>query len=270
MLNLLAVLQTERFATRFYIAAATDNMSLQKARSFENSIANQTGDKVAETSQFMQIYRSREVGQSYITSVWTTLVALAHGLWLMIKIRPEVILCNGPGTCVPLCIIALLFKIIGIQWSSIFYVESIARVQRLSLSGLILYKLHIADQFFVQWPQLQRKYPRAHYVGCLIDFRHCDLSHQNSADKGSWKRITARTEAKGKPRTPITLEKRVDTSKISPVMPMVKIYHAMAVPPKVMKYDNVPGSNPSISLFKSFHSSLMKSPRIAAQVATSN
>lgn len=168
MLNLLAVLQTERFATRFYIAAATDNMSLQKARSFENSIANQTGDKVAETSQFMQIYRSREVGQSYITSVWTTLVALAHGLWLMIKIRPEVILCNGPGTCVPLCIIALLFKIIGIQWSSIFYVESIARVQRLSLSGLILYKLHIADQFFVQWPQLQRNYPRAHYVGCLM------------------------------------------------------------------------------------------------------
>lgn len=51
----------------------------------------QMGDKVVETSQFMQIYRSREVGQSYITSVWTTLVALAHGLWLMIKIRPEVV-----------------------------------------------------------------------------------------------------------------------------------------------------------------------------------
>ncbi|PON39963.1 Oligosaccharide biosynthesis protein Alg14-like [Parasponia andersonii] len=168
MLNLLAVLQKDRFSPRFYIAAATDNMSLQKARSFENSLANETGDKVVETSQFMQIYRSREVGQSYITSVWTTLLALAHGLWLMIKIRPEVILCNGPGTCVPLCIIAFLFKIVGVRWSSIFYVESIARVQRLSLSGLILYKLHIADQFFVQWPQLQRKYPRSHYVGCLM------------------------------------------------------------------------------------------------------
>ncbi|KAJ0017714.1 hypothetical protein Pint_10041 [Pistacia integerrima] len=34
-------------------------------------------------------------------------------------------------------------------WSSAFYVESIAR-------------------FFVQWPQLQRKYPRADYVGCLM------------------------------------------------------------------------------------------------------
>ncbi|PQM37335.1 UDP-N-acetylglucosamine transferase subunit ALG14 homolog [Prunus yedoensis var. nudiflora] len=158
MINLLSVLQKDRFAPRFYIAAATDNMSLQKARLLEET----------SSSQFMQIYRSREVGQSYITSVWTTLIALAHGFWLMLRIRPQVILCNGPGTCVPLCVIAFLFKIVGIRWSSVFYVESIARVQRLSLSGLLLYKLHIADQFFVQWPQLQRKYPRAHYVGCLM------------------------------------------------------------------------------------------------------
>lgn len=40
----------------------------------------------------MQIYRSREVGQSYITSVGTTLIALTHALWLMVKIRPQVVL----------------------------------------------------------------------------------------------------------------------------------------------------------------------------------
>uniref|UniRef100_M1B1H8 UDP-N-acetylglucosamine transferase subunit ALG14 n=1 Tax=Solanum tuberosum TaxID=4113 RepID=M1B1H8_SOLTU len=119
-------------------------------------------------AEFMQIYRSREVGQSYITSVGTTLVAIAHALWLMIKIRPQVILCNGPGTCIPLCVIAFLFKVLGIRWSSIFYVESIARVRKLSLSGLLLYKLHMADQLFVQWPQLKEKYPRAHYVGRLM------------------------------------------------------------------------------------------------------
>ncbi|KAH7861922.1 hypothetical protein Vadar_032680 [Vaccinium darrowii] len=165
MLNLLSVLHTDRFTPRFYIAAATDNMSLQKARLFENSFIDKT---VVENAQFMQIYRSREVGQSYLTSVGTTLMAIAHALWLMIKIRPQVILCNGPGTCVPLCVIAFFFKVVGIRWSSTFYVESIARVRRLSLSGLLLYKLCMADQFFVQWPQLQRKYPRAHYVGCLM------------------------------------------------------------------------------------------------------
>ncbi|KAE9452488.1 hypothetical protein C3L33_15618, partial [Rhododendron williamsianum] len=38
MLNLLSVLHTDSFTPRLYIAAATDNMSLQKARLFENSV----------------------------------------------------------------------------------------------------------------------------------------------------------------------------------------------------------------------------------------
>lgn len=167
MLSLLSVLRMDRFTPRFYIAAATDNMSLHKARSFEHSLADKPATKEASL-QYTQIYRSREVGQSYVTSVWTTILATVHALWLMIRIRPQVILCNGPGTCIPLCVIAFLFKVVGIRWSSIFYVESVARVQKLSLSGLLLYKLRMADQFFVQWPQLQKNYPRAHYVGCLM------------------------------------------------------------------------------------------------------
>ncbi|KAL1338648.1 hypothetical protein AAHE18_10G226800 [Arachis hypogaea] len=168
MLDLLAVLQKDRFYPRFYIAAATDNMSLQKAELLENSLAAENGTPITNAGKFMKIYRSREVGQSYITSIWTTLVAMVHALWLMIKIRPEVILCNGPGTCIPICAIAFVFKVLGIRWSSIFYVESIARVRRLSLSGLLLYKLRIADQLFVQWPRLQQQYPRAIYVGRLM------------------------------------------------------------------------------------------------------
>lgn len=41
MLNLLSVLQKESFSPRFYVAAATDNMSLQKARTLENSLADE-------------------------------------------------------------------------------------------------------------------------------------------------------------------------------------------------------------------------------------
>ncbi|KAI3940427.1 hypothetical protein MKW98_024834 [Papaver atlanticum] len=171
MINLIRVLQRDRFrfTPRVYVATSTDNMSLRKAQVLEASMVDQAGpDKLKETAQFMQIYRSREVGQSYLTSIGTTLIALVHALLLMIKIRPQVILCNGPGTCFPLRVIAFLFKVLGIRWSSIFYVESIARVKRLSLSGLLLYKLHIADLVFVQWPHLQKKYPRTLYVGCLM------------------------------------------------------------------------------------------------------
>lgn len=45
----------------------------------------------AEAAQFMQIYRSREVGQSYITSVGTSLIAIAHAIWFILKIRPQVV-----------------------------------------------------------------------------------------------------------------------------------------------------------------------------------
>ena len=87
MLNLLSMLRKDRFTPRFYIAAATDNMSLQKARLMEKSLVDMTGGEALESAQFMQIYRSREVGQSYITSVRTTIIAIAHVIWIMTKIK---------------------------------------------------------------------------------------------------------------------------------------------------------------------------------------
>ncbi|XP_057849211.1 uncharacterized protein LOC131060119 isoform X2 [Cryptomeria japonica] len=148
MLNLVAVLKKERFYPRWYVAAATDNMSLERARTAEESRPEQVEGKLFQGAEYMKIYRSREVGQSYLTSVGTTLVAMIHAMWLICQIRPDVV--------------------IGIKWVMIFYVESIARVKKLSLSGWLLYKLHLADQLFVQWPQLKQKYTKAHYVGRLM------------------------------------------------------------------------------------------------------
>ncbi|KAM2218470.1 hypothetical protein ACFX1S_017947 [Malus domestica] len=74
LINLLSALQKDIFTPRFYIAAPTNNMSLQKARLLEENADE------SSSSQFMQIYQSREVGQSYFTSVSNTLIALAHGL----------------------------------------------------------------------------------------------------------------------------------------------------------------------------------------------
>ena len=50
----------------------------------------------------------------------------------------------------------------------VVYVESIARVKKLSLTGMLLYHLWLADQFFVQWEALKVKYPRAILVGRLM------------------------------------------------------------------------------------------------------
>uniref|UniRef100_A0A7N5P7S7 UDP-N-acetylglucosamine transferase subunit ALG14 n=1 Tax=Ailuropoda melanoleuca TaxID=9646 RepID=A0A7N5P7S7_AILME len=76
------------------------------------------------------------------------------------------VLCNGPGTCVPICISALLLGILGIKKVIIVYVESICRVEHLSLSGKILF--HLSDYFIVQWPALKEKYPKSVYLGRIV------------------------------------------------------------------------------------------------------
>ena len=76
------------------------------------------------------------------------------------------VLCNGPGTCVPLCAAGLLLGMLGLKRVVLVYVESICRVENLSLSGKILY--HLADYFFVQWTSLKDKYPKAIYMGRIV------------------------------------------------------------------------------------------------------
>jgi len=62
------------------------------------------------------------------------------------------LLCNGPGTCVPLCFAAFLARVLLFRPCSVVFIESFCRVQSLSLSGLLLYPF--VDEFVVQWPQL--------------------------------------------------------------------------------------------------------------------
>ena len=38
-----------------------------------------------------RVYRSREVKQSYFTSIFTTLIALAHSVYLVASIRPDIV-----------------------------------------------------------------------------------------------------------------------------------------------------------------------------------
>lgn len=76
------------------------------------------------------------------------------------------VLCNGPGTCIPLCVAGLLLGILGIKKVLIVYAESICRVQTLSLTGKILYP--VSDYFFVQWSSLRDKYPKSIFLGRMV------------------------------------------------------------------------------------------------------
>lgn len=158
MMTLLSGLSLDKYTPRIYVVAKNDVMSCKKIDNFEQNTK----------ADVRKIMRAREVGQSYITSVFTTMKAIFNCLPLMLVTRPDLLLCNGPGTCIPVCFMAYFVKFLGIKSIKIIYVESICRVDHLSLSGLLLYYLCMADHVIVQWPKLADKYKRTEYIGKII------------------------------------------------------------------------------------------------------
>ncbi|KAL0487054.1 beta-1,4-N-acetylglucosaminyltransferase [Acrasis kona] len=112
------------------------------------------------------IPRSREVKQSLVSSIFTTLWAFLKTVRLtLFEVQPDLILVNGPGTCVPICVNAYIAKFFG-KMIKIIYVESLARVRKLSTTGWIM--RFMADRLIVQWKPLFSKHsPQVDYVGRL-------------------------------------------------------------------------------------------------------
>ena len=72
--------------------------------------------------------------------------------------RPDVIVSTGAGLAVPFFLVG---KLLGCR---LVYVESLTRIESLSLSGRLVYPL--TDSFFVQWPRLARG--KARYCGSIL------------------------------------------------------------------------------------------------------
>ena len=80
-----------------------------------------------------------------------------RSLRIVLKERPRVIITTGVLSIIPL---ALLVKLTG---GKLIYIESFAKVTSKTLSGKLLYKY--ADQFYVQWEEMLKLYPKAIYKG---------------------------------------------------------------------------------------------------------
>ncbi|OWZ13859.1 UDP-N-acetylglucosamine transferase subunit ALG14 [Phytophthora megakarya] len=157
LLKLMKRLKRDVYTPITFVVAETDKTSQTRT---------ELDWEPTEKDSFAVIPRSREVGQSWSSTVWTTLRSFQSCLGLVYNRRPQLVLCNGPGTCIPICAAVLLFRVLGIQTDSkIVFCESFARVQHLSLTGKLLY--YVADEFVVQWPQLQTKYPRTKHLGVI-------------------------------------------------------------------------------------------------------
>lgn len=114
----------------------------------------------------VELPRARRVGEGALSSVFSTIKSMLFMFSVLPRIEhpPDVLMLNGPGTTVPLALFYTVSNLLGSS-TSIFYVESLARVRRLSASGKLCRPL--AHRFLVQWPQLATS-TGAEYKGILV------------------------------------------------------------------------------------------------------
>jgi len=162
-LSLVSALDFSRYTPRTYLVSEGDSLSAQKAVTLERlktapalSLRPGVSDGIY---QILTIPRARHVHQSIITVPFTALRSLLTAVyhvtlapWRSKDSNFDVLLLNGPGTCVILCMAACVNRFLGLPSPRLIYIETFARVRVLSLTGKLL--RHIVDRFILQWPDL--------------------------------------------------------------------------------------------------------------------
>lgn len=123
------------------VCTSSDEMSMQN-------------EHIPKETEFVLIPRSRKVGQSYFSSIFTTIYSIFYCFTLIFK-KPDLLVVNGPGVCLPVVFNIYLGNIIGITKCHIVFIESFCRVNSLSLTGKLVYPF--CDNFYVYWDSLLNK-----------------------------------------------------------------------------------------------------------------
>lgn len=193
ILALLQDLDPSKYTHRVYITSSGDSFSARKAYEFENKLelAAAAKDGAKERGRassygrydIASVPRARRVHQSLLTTPWTSLLCF----WKCFKLLrsrsmgyPDLVISNGPGTAVILIFASILLRLTAffpfsrlrktrLKKLRTIYIESWARVRRLSLTGKILLKLGMVDRFIVQWESLLAATgSKGEYLGVLI------------------------------------------------------------------------------------------------------
>ncbi|WPH03739.1 Hypothetical protein R9X50_00662200 [Acrodontium crateriforme] len=187
------------YTHRTWVVSSGDNISAQRAKTFEEKtvrfaeevITGKTqNDKTRRgTYDICTVPRAREIHQPIHTAPISSLRCMKACYEVLTKRTveekdgetgttttkvdlPDLILCNGPATATILIFTTILLRLFDFGGADsrgkmrTVYVESWARVKKLSLSGTLLSR--VVDRFLVQWPQLEKVNERLEYRGVLV------------------------------------------------------------------------------------------------------
>jgi beta-1,4-N-acetylglucosaminyltransferase len=85
LLIMLSKLNLRKFEKVYFVSSHNDTSSENKAKEVLE-VDNQN------KFEFLKIYRSRNVGQSYFTSIFTTLFSMLHSVYIMLRKRPNMVI----------------------------------------------------------------------------------------------------------------------------------------------------------------------------------
>lgn len=108
----------------------------------------------------------QKLGRFYITGECNrkhpvrALRVLKNCIKIILKEKPDVIISTGAA---PPCILCIAGKLFG---AKIVWIDSIANVERLSLSGRIIRPF--ADLILTEWPEVAEKYESVYYIGSSL------------------------------------------------------------------------------------------------------
>lgn len=125
LLQLVSALPTGRYTRRIYLVSSGDRFSLEKANELERKLSASTASsdkpQPSSASKVIRIPRARRVHQSFLTTPFSLARSIAFCID-HVALRPlirrhangvlaDVILMNGPGTCVPIVAAVYLLRV---------------------------------------------------------------------------------------------------------------------------------------------------------------
>lgn len=101
------------------------------------------------------IYFVNQVNRKEVLFIFKIILIFLKSFYIFLKEKPDIIISTGVLAAIPMMLIGHLFH------KKVIYIESFAKISSPTMTGNLIYKKHIADQFYVQWETMKKFYPNA-------------------------------------------------------------------------------------------------------------
>jgi UDP-N-acetylglucosamine:LPS N-acetylglucosamine transferase len=99
-------------------------------------------------------------------NIWIHFLNFLTAINVFYLFKIDGVFCSGGPMALPFLLLAKLLRI------KIYYLDTMSRMEDLSNTGKLVYKLKLYDKFVVQWPNLQKQYEKAECYGSIFNINY--------------------------------------------------------------------------------------------------